>query len=278
MTDRKRFYRVDLDFFHKGTCDRLLSELGPWGPLVWLALVAEAKRAHEGGSITVASEPHFWQLLGFYGDEHRLPDFTMDDFLRLTGRLKQTSKTRVGRLLHVTLTHFSEWQKEWVQDEDRARKNPRKPRKTRTEPKPEENGNKNRSDFDLDLEGDAGTGNPTEPAPLQDVYDHWRKQRHKTDPRYQRISPNRATKLRARLREFTPDELKQAITNVALDDWPERAKHDDLTVILRNREQVEKFLELGKRRCSNQGLDRAMLNPTMLNECGCDLCSQWVAA
>lgn len=79
---------------------------------------------------------------------------------------------------------------------------------------------------------------------IHDIYDCWRTERKKTNGRYATMSPNRRLKIQTRLKEFSVEELKQAIKNVALDPWAERARHDDLTVIFRSREQVEKFLEM----------------------------------
>ena len=76
------------------------------------------------------------------------------------------------------------------------------------------------------------------------VYDHWRQARGKTRATYATISEGRRKKIQARLREFSADELCSAIDAVARDPWAERALHDDLTVIFRSREQVERFLEM----------------------------------
>jgi hypothetical protein len=114
-----RFYFVDLDFFHKRTCSRLKTELGPWGVVSFLALIAEAKRGRIPGTLVVTSEPDFWKQLGLYGDEL---GFDMDAFLRLTGRLKQTSRRRVGRLLHVVLTNHGRWQKDARRQNEREQK------------------------------------------------------------------------------------------------------------------------------------------------------------
>lgn len=77
------------------------------------------------------------------------------------------------------------------------------------------------------------------------VYDHWRTQRSKTSTRYNKISKQRAQKIRSRLKDgFSVVDLKHAIDAVALDPWPDRRKHDDITIIFRSREQVDKFLDL----------------------------------
>ncbi len=78
------------------------------------------------------------------------------------------------------------------------------------------------------------------------VYDHWRKQRGKARGNYEKISSGRRQKIQARLKEFSVEELVDAIDGVAVDPWPDRALHDDLTVIFRSREQVEKFLALAE--------------------------------
>ena len=79
---------------------------------------------------------------------------------------------------------------------------------------------------------------------VRTVYDHWRSVRDKSDPRYERISDERRKKVQARLREFSVNELCRALDAVAHDDWPERARHDDLTVLFKNRESVDRWLEL----------------------------------
>lgn len=81
-------------------------------------------------------------------------------------------------------------------------------------------------------------------ADVQIVYAHWRSARDKTRATYDKISPARSQKIKMRLGEFSVDDLCKAIDGVAFDPWPERRLHDDLTIILRSREQVEKFLDI----------------------------------
>lgn len=77
------------------------------------------------------------------------------------------------------------------------------------------------------------------------IYDHWRAARGKTRSTYDTMSTERRRKIAARLKEFTEAQLIQAIDGVGRDPWPDRSKHDDITVIFRSREQVERFLEMG---------------------------------
>lgn len=107
----------------------------------------------------------------------------------------------------------------------------------------------------------------SQPSIVHRIYEHWRTARGKTSGRYDKLSPTRRQKITARLREFPADELIRAIDAVALDPWPDRPRHDDLTVIFRSREQTERFLELAdgngreltKEEAVRQHLDRLHL-------------------
>lgn len=106
-------------------------------------------------------------------------------------------------------------------------------------------------------------GTDGEEPPVREVYDHWRQARKRTRANYETMSPARARKIRTRLREgFTVEDLKLAIDAVDIDDWKDRARHDDITVIFRSREQVERFLEMAERLPSGQrrrpAIDRAV--------------------
>jgi hypothetical protein len=80
---------------------------------------------------------------------------------------------------------------------------------------------------------------------VKEVYDYWRERLGKTDARYaKRIAPNRASKIRKRLEEFTVVELKRAIDGVAADPWADRPRNNDLTLIFRSQEHVERFIEM----------------------------------
>lgn len=85
---------------------------------------------------------------------------------------------------------------------------------------------------------------PTVSSDLQKVYDHWRTKRGRSRSNYDKISDKRRLKIGCRLREFSADELCTAIDNLQFDPWPDRAMFDDITVIFRCQEQVEKFLDM----------------------------------
>lgn len=85
-----------------------------------------------------------------------------------------------------------------------------------------------------------------------EVYDCWRSELGKSDPRFNKISDRRAKIIQSRLKDgFTVSDLKQSIGAVASDSWPDRVNHNDLIVIFRHRESVDHWL--GKGTSSNNG-------------------------
>ncbi|MBI3936381.1 MAG: hypothetical protein HY323_05345 [Betaproteobacteria bacterium] len=79
-------------------------------------------------------------------------------------------------------------------------------------------------------------------AAVQEVFARWLLARAK--PVRTKLTEGRRDKIKARLRTFPASELIRAIEAVALDPWDERPRYDDLTIIFRSDEQVEKFLAL----------------------------------
>lgn len=82
---------------------------------------------------------------------------------------------------------------------------------------------------------------------IQRIYDYWREKRGKTRGNYAQMSEKRRKQISARLREFSVDELCAAIDGVGKDPWPDRVLQDDITIIFRNHEQVEKFLDFAEK-------------------------------
>jgi len=115
----QRYARIDVDFMHKRTANKLLQEFGPAGPLVFLLLLLRSKDGVVPGIFTYTSEANAWEKLGL---ENATLDFTFDAFLKLTGRLKQTSRTPVGRLMNVKLTRYGDWQKDAQRYEEATKK------------------------------------------------------------------------------------------------------------------------------------------------------------
>lgn len=105
----QRYARIDVDFFHKNTARKLQTELGLAGPLVFLSLILRAKDGIEPGVFVYRSEAVGWEKLGF--DPEAMP-FTLDTFFTTTGRLRQTSRKRLGDIWNVKLSHYGEWQQE----------------------------------------------------------------------------------------------------------------------------------------------------------------------
>jgi hypothetical protein len=105
----------------------------------------------------------------------------------------------------------------------------------------------------LDIEGDAVLKPCKPPALLENlsmvqaVFAHW--QRRMTKPRA-RLTVGRATAIKARAREgYTEQQMKRAIDACAASEFhmgenDRKVPYNDLTLILRNGEKLEHFLEL----------------------------------
>jgi hypothetical protein len=91
---RRPWIPISSSFALDKTGARLKEELGRDGLLVWTCLIAAAKRAAIQGSFEYASEADAWRQLGLYGHE---PDFTFEDFLAVTDKLKLTISSRATR-------------------------------------------------------------------------------------------------------------------------------------------------------------------------------------
>ncbi len=80
-------------------------------------MLTAAKRGVPEGSFVYIGEG--WSALGLVPSPPF--EFTLEEFLRLTGQLKQTRKRRSGDVTNVHLTHWAQWQKEWRRDAERER-------------------------------------------------------------------------------------------------------------------------------------------------------------
>lgn len=107
MSDR--YFHLDVNFMFKNTGRRLLHEFGSDGLLTWIAMLAQAKNGRPPGTIEYPTDEHFWAQIGFNGTR---PSFTLDEFLKVTGQLKQTRKTPVGHMKHIEITQYGRWQKD----------------------------------------------------------------------------------------------------------------------------------------------------------------------
>lgn len=104
MGAKRRWIPLSTEFPHDKTGTRLLEELGPAGLAVWVALLTAAKRSHNQGTFSYVSEGDAWEKLGVHGTE-----FSFEEFLAVTGRVKKTRRTRRGRITDVQITAWEHW-------------------------------------------------------------------------------------------------------------------------------------------------------------------------
>lgn len=103
----------------------LLKAFGAEGIAVWVCFLAACKRNRPPGRIVFASDTEAWITLGLLDVDNSVdarPKFTITDFFKVTGRLKQTRRRRVGRMLDVSCTHFGDWNKTIQTEYERERK------------------------------------------------------------------------------------------------------------------------------------------------------------
>jgi hypothetical protein len=117
------------------TTDRLHAKFGWTGVLAWHFMILAAKRSNVPGQLTFGGDADFWTLIGMESDP---PEIAVDDLLRELGRMKQTSRTRSGRLSYVLLTRFGDWNqsdRRWREAERKRNKraaNPANPDRTKS--------------------------------------------------------------------------------------------------------------------------------------------------
>jgi hypothetical protein len=84
---------------------RLQTEFGSAGVAVWPCVVAAAKRNINEGTFSFTTEEEAWQTLGL-----EPAGFSLEEFFRVTGALKETRRRCRGRVTDVQLRRWEELQ------------------------------------------------------------------------------------------------------------------------------------------------------------------------
>ena len=79
-----------------------------------------------------------------------------------------------------------------------------------------------------------------EPSIERELFDFWRESMS-LNGRTQ-FTPKRRARIKARLKDSTPDEIRRAITFVAGSEWHRERGHTDLELICRSRDKIEGYL------------------------------------
>lgn len=118
---RRQWVPLHVNVAHGRTGTRLKEEFGRDGLLVWMLYLAACKANPIQGEFSYTSEADGWTKLGIYDDEDH-PDFTLDAFFTATGRMKKTSRRRVGRIVNVVCTPWADWSDTLRRDADASKK------------------------------------------------------------------------------------------------------------------------------------------------------------
>ncbi len=93
------------------------------------------------------------------------------------------------------------------------------------------------------LSSENESGDPLDDQAVWRIYNEWRTLFDRSHGRYNKLLPERRLKIKARMREFTVDELLTVLRTAAADDWENRARYTDFKHLYRSRSTVEGWLE-----------------------------------
>ena len=111
---KRQWIAVPVDFAGEPMMCELVDEFG-WNALsVWVLLQCAAKRSLVEGQVSYSTDADLLSHIGMDSSAMVRDDgseWSMDDYFRVTGRYKHTTRTRRGRRSYVTFTRFAEIQK-----------------------------------------------------------------------------------------------------------------------------------------------------------------------
>jgi hypothetical protein len=229
---------LDSGFMHDTRVVQLGCKHGPAGPLVWVVILAEAKRTNNNGEVEVT--PESLARAAFLQDSNQV-DLLLDELEKL-GVVRVTA--RDAGVISLTVENWSKYQfdprSRALQRERQARYRAKK------------------RDGDAEVTArDAGV-TPTETetetntktnSQVQEIFEHWVEVHKKPQAK---LNTKRKQKIQARLREgYSTDDLKAAIEGCRASEFhmganAEKKVYDDLALICRDGSQVEKFVDLNK--------------------------------
>jgi hypothetical protein len=126
---RRRYVPLDVYTAFGKTGTHLLKKWGMEGLCTWHLLLAAAKREPIQGTFTYVTDVEAWAKLGAAATL-----FTVDEFFAFTGRIKQTRKTRVGRIKNVEITQWGDWNKAFERQTEAEKKSRTRPQNTGDNP------------------------------------------------------------------------------------------------------------------------------------------------
>ena len=149
---RRQWVPLSVDVARSRTGRNLLQRFGRDGLLVWVLVLAAAKRSLTQGEFDYVSEHDGWRQLGLADDP---PPFTLHEFFAYTGRIHATRTTSKRPKNDGQTTEIRAWN-DWKTHAERqldaykkARKRGKNTRDTRT--------NMRGTDSDSDSDSDKGT-------------------------------------------------------------------------------------------------------------------------
>ncbi len=114
MDGRKRTWlAMDVQYYDSNLAIGIREKFGVVGVVVFDAFLRACKRSSIEGQIAYASLPDFLHMIGLPGLElvdEQGRGWSLDALWTYLGRMKNTSRTRSGRITYVRSTRWERWQ------------------------------------------------------------------------------------------------------------------------------------------------------------------------
>lgn len=101
---RRRYVPLDVLVAHGRFGTKLIDKWGIEGIGTWMLFLAACKREPVQGTFTYTTDAEGWGKLGATAS-----GFTLDEFWRVTGQCKKTSRRRHGRVSYIVCTVWETW-------------------------------------------------------------------------------------------------------------------------------------------------------------------------
>lgn len=248
---RDQYVPIDSMIAFKRTGEALLEKWGIEGLGAWMLLLAAAKREPVQGTFTYASDAEAWSKIG------ATPvGFTLDEFLTVLGRRKQTSRRAHGRLTYLSITNWGRWNALYKRRRDAAQKS-RKRGESDADIEATEDGqarDKKAPEVEEESEGERPAARaPTRAREAHRLFECWKSTWE--SPTSILTIPRRKLVVTRMKEGFTEETMHNAILGSKLDDWEERQKpqYHTFDLILRDAKHIEMFAEIYAAQNGNAG-------------------------
>jgi len=258
MSKLPAWVRLDMRYYEDEDLDEAadLSGVRLTTYALWPLLICHAKRASSPANVDGTFRTTRRRLAKVLGTNEEEVDAAL--YALSEAELIACEDDRVNKC-RITILGFGKWQTVKGTDADRkaiARANEQAKSGFASGASPGEVTDKSletgdrREEVPIGTLSDSGKPNPDRAATIRSIYQHWCEQSGNTR---RKLTADRRSRINARLADgYTPDEIKQAITNGLRDpflqgDNPRGRVYDDLSTIIGSAEKLERYRDAATR-------------------------------